>query len=326
MKTHSVAVIIVNWNHGDYINKCLDSLLGQGFKDFEISLVDNGSNDGSIQGVVEEYPGVSCHQFPTNTGFCHAFNWGVKHTNSEFVLSLNPDVFLRSGFLKEIVVAIRNDDQIGIVSPKLLQFKNPAILDSTGLFINRYRRPYDRGQGEMDKGQYDGSDLIFGACGAAALYRRAMLEDIALGDDYLDEDFFAYYEDADIAWRAQQRGWKCKYAPKAIATHVRGYGDTLRKSRKSLKMNAGARLALRNRYFMTLKNDSLKYFLLDLPMIFFAELSRLFYMTLFAPHSLLGFKDFLLGYENALKKRRLIRQRKIVDDGSIRVWFVPQHR
>ena len=302
----------------------MDSLIEQDFKDFEICVVDNGSVDGSIQSIEKEYPEVCCHQFPENKGFCDAFNWGVHHSNSEYVLSLNPDVFVKIGFLKEIVDSICTDEQIGIISPKLLQFENPEILDSTGLFINRYRRPYDRGQGEVDRGQYDDFDVIFGACGAAAMYRRSMLEDIVFGDEYFDEDFFAYYEDADLAWRAQLRGWKCKYAPKAIATHVRGYGDTLRKRRRSIQNNYGARLALRNRYFMILKNDSMKYLLLDFPMIVIAELSRLFYMIFFTPHALLGLRDFLFGFRTALKKRKSIHQRKTVDDTSIRVLFGPQ--
>lgn len=324
MKTSLVSVIIVNWNHGQYITQCLDSLIEQDFKDFEIRVVDNGSVDGSLQSVEKEYPEVCCHQFSKNKGFCQAFNWGVHHSNSEYVLSLNPDVFVKRGFLQEIVDSICTDEQIGIVSPKLLRFEDPEILDSTGLFINRYRRPYDRGQGEVDRGQYDDFDVIFGACGAAALYRRSMLEDIVFRDEYFDEDFFAYYEDADLAWRAQLRGWKCKYAPKAIATHVRGYGDTLRKRRKSIQNNYGARLALKNRYFMILKNDSMKSFLLDFPMIVIAELSRLFYMTIFTPHALLGLRDFLFGFRAALKKRKSIRQRKTVDDASIRVLFGPQ--
>jgi GT2 family glycosyltransferase len=208
-----------------------------------------------------------------------------------------------------------------MVSPKLLQFDLPTILDSTGLFINRYRRPYDRGQGEIDINQYDTLLQVFGACGAAALYRRSMLTDIALEDEYFDEDFFSYYEDADLAWRAQMRGWHGRFAPRAVATHVRGLGDTLRKRKEPLKDAYGPRLALRNRYLMTIKNDALRYFLLDMPLILITELPRLLYAALFAPDVLMGLMDLVHGFKSALLKRKQIRNRQIVSDNTIRLWF-----
>jgi GT2 family glycosyltransferase len=324
VQSPSVSVIIVNWNHDQYLKLCLDSLLAQKYEKFDINIVDNGSRDGSPQRIANDYPDINCWIFPNNRGFSWAFNWGVNHTNSEFVLSLNPDVFVRQDFLQEMVNAMCQDDSVGIVSAKLLRVDDPTILDSTGLFINRYRRPYDRGQGEFDLGQYDTSSKIFGACGAAALYRRSMLVDIALEDEYFDEDFFSYYEDADLAWRAQLRGWNGRYAPRAVATHVRGWGDTLRKRKDPNKDNYGPRLALRNRYLMTVKNDTLKYFLFDFPMILITELPRLFYMAIYAPENLMGMKDFVFGIKSALNKRKLIRKRRIIDDATLRSWFEPQ--
>lgn len=324
MGSPSVSIIIVNWNHGQYLKDCLDSLLAQDYKEFNISIVDNGSQDGSPQWIVNDYPDLSCWKFPNNMGFSKAFNWGVDHTNSEFVLSLNPDVFVRQDFLDEMVRAMSQENRVGIVSPKLLRDDDPRIIDSTGLFINRYRRPYDRGQGETDSGQYDASLQVFGACGAAALYRRSMLADVALEGEYFDEDFFSYYEDADLAWRAQLRGWGARYAPGAVATHVRGWGDTLRKRRASIKKDSGPRLALRNRYLMAVKNDALKYFLIDFPMIFIMELPRLFYMAVLSPETLKGLKDLGLGWKSALKKRKVIRNRRTVDDITLRSWFKPQ--
>jgi GT2 family glycosyltransferase len=302
----------------------LDSLLAQEYKEFEISIVDNGSRDGSPQWIADNYPEINCWTFSNNEGFSKAFNWGVNHTNGEFVLSLNPDVFVRQDFLQELINVMCQDDGIGIVSPKLLRDDEPSLLDSTGLFINRYRRPYDRGQGEADDGQYDTILNVFGACGAAALYRRSMLTDVAVEGEYFDEDFFSYYEDADLAWRAQLRGWDARYASLAVATHVRGWGDTLRKRRNSIKNDYGPRLALRNRYLMVVKNDSLKYFLLDFLMIFIKEVTRLFYMAIFTPESLRGLIDLRLGYKSALNKRKLIRKRRIVDDTTLRFWFKPQ--
>ena len=164
--------------------------------------------------------------------------------------------------------------------------------------------------------------MVFGGCGAAALYRRAMLQDVAVDGEYLDHSFFAYCEDADLAWRAQLRGWKCVYTPGAVATHARGWGDTLRKRGRAGKGAAGPRLALRNRYLMTVKNDAWRYVLRDLPRILSAEMPRLAYAAVTRPAILAGLVDLARALPTAIHKRRQIRGRQLVSDAAIRGWFV----
>jgi GT2 family glycosyltransferase len=322
MNSTAVSVIIVNWNHGHFLGDCLDALLAQDYHQFSVTVVDNGSEDDSPDWIARHYPDIRLLRFPDNRGFSQGFNHGVNHTTGEFALSLNPDVAVKPGFISELVGALCQDERIGMAAPKLLRTNEPTVLDSTGLFIDRRRRPFDRGQGEMDRGQYDASPWVFGGCGAAVLYRRAMLDDLAVDGEYLDEDFFAYYEDADLAWRAQLLGWRCVYAPRAVATHIRGWGDALRKQGHAVKNARGPRLALRNRYLMTIKNDTPGYLLADLPLILAAELPRLAYATVTAPWVLLGLVDLLRAWPSALSKRRQIRQRRAVDDATIRHWFV----
>lgn len=321
-----VSVIIVNWNHGRFLKDCLDALLAQNYPFFDVTVVDNGSQDGSPEWVARRHPDVRLLTFPDNHGFSRAFNQGTRCTGGAFVLSLNPDVIVSPGFISEMVRSIGQDERIGMAASKLLRADAPTVLDSTGLFIDRRRRPYDRGQGEVDRDQHDrgaqGGPYVFGACGAAALYRRAMLDDLALDGEYFDEGFFAYYEDADLAWRAQLRGWRCVYAPRAVATHVRGRGDTLRKKGHAAKDSRGPRLALRNRYLMTIKNDAWGYLLVDLPLILTAELPRLAYAALTAPQVLLGILDLVRAWPSALRKRRRIRSQRTVDDAAVRRWFV----
>jgi hypothetical protein len=212
-----------------------------------------------------------------------------------------------------------------MAAPKMLRANHPHLLDSTGLLIDRRRRPYDRGQGERDHSQYDAQPDVFGPCGAAALYRREMLEDTAThsdaGDEFFDAGFFAYCEDADLAWRAQLRGWHCAYVPTAVATHVRGWGDTLRKRGHARKNDQGPRLALRNRYLMTIQNDAWRYIAADLPLMLVAELPRLAYAAFTAPKVLLALSDLIRAWPSALHKRRAIRSRRTVDDASLRHWF-----
>jgi len=321
--THSsVSAVIVSWNQRRFLDGCLDALRGQQYPHLDITVVDNGSTDGSPEWVAQHYPSVSLLGLATNLGFAHAFNQGARHARGGLVLSLNPDVIPLPNFIAEMVCAIAAESRVGMVAPKLLRADNPALLDSTGLFIDRRRRPYDRGQGEVDRGQYDTLFDVFGACGAAALYRRALLEDLAMDGQYFDEGFFAYCEDADLAWRAQLRGWRCRYAPQAIATHVRGWGDTLRRRGHSAKGSTGPRLALRNRYLMTVKNDAWGYFLADLPCILAAELPRLAYAAVAMPGVWLAIPDLLRALPATLRKRRQIRQRRTVSDAAIRRQFV----
>jgi GT2 family glycosyltransferase len=331
-----VSVVIVNWNHGRFLPDCLDALLAQDYPAFKVLVVDNGSSDGSPEWVAGRYSQaatVDLVRFPENRGFCFALNQGIERTNGAFVLSLNPDVTVRPGFLSALVGAIQQASPkgprsvagmaaAGMAAPKLLRADNPARLDSTGLFVDRRRRPYDRGQGQIDTGQYDHCPYVFGACGAAALYRRTMLEDVASDGEYMDESFFAYYEDADLAWRAQLRGWRCVFAAQAVATHMRGAGDMLRKRGHAPKQRHGPRLALRNRYLMTLKNDSWHHFLADSPPILAAELPRLAYAALTMPTVLLGLVDLVRTWPTAARKRRQISRRRLVDDATIRRWFV----
>jgi GT2 family glycosyltransferase len=344
MQDPRVSVVIVNWNQGHLLKSCLDALLAEDYAPLDITVVDNGSSDGSTTWLASHFPAVQLRAFSQNRGFARAFNWGARHTEGDFVLSLNPDTVVRSGFVRELVRAaaqsggegpprseptlvgeptpVGGPTPVGVVSPKLLWAADVARLDSTGLFVDRRRRPYDRGQGEVDRGQYDTWLSVFGACGAAALYRRVMLEDLALGGQYLDEDFFAYYEDADLAWRAQLRGWSGAYAPNAVAVHARGWGDTLRKAGHAAKDATGPRLALRNRYLMTIKNDAFGYFLVDLPRIVAGEIPRLGYTAVTRPQALLGLADLVRALPSTMRKRRQIRSRQLVDDGTIRHWFV----
>jgi GT2 family glycosyltransferase len=322
MDKQRISVIIVSWNHAPLLESCLEALLGQGYPSLDVTVADNGSSDGSLDLIAARLNGVQPAQSPDNRGFSAAFNHVVSRTDGPFVLSLNPDVKLRPNFLSSLVDAASRHQRVGMVAPKLLRASDSRILDSTGLFMNRSRRPYDRGQGEFDRGQYDRDRFVFGACGAAALYRRSMLDDVLLGGEYFDEDFFTYCEDADLSWRAQLKGWRCAYEPQAVATHDRGWGDTLRKQGRVPKNSTGPRLAMRNRYLMTLKNDLPTHFLVDLPWILGSELPRLAYAALRRPGVLLALLDLIRMSPQALSKRKDIHNGRNVADTAVRRWFL----
>ena len=314
-----VSVIIVTWNHAPHVPACLEALAAQSYPELEVIVVDNASQDGSAAWVRTLYPLVRVLEQTHNLGFAAGFNRGAALARGEWLLSVNPDLKPAADFVRQLVQAVRADPGLGLAAPKLMRADDLQRLDSTGLFLDRCRRPYDRGQMQLDSGQYDSSLDVFGACGAAALYRRAMLEDISVQGEFFDEDFFAYGEDADLSWRARLRGWTACYVPLAVASHVRGWGDTLRK--RPDPNSLGPRLALRNRYLMSIKNDRFAYWLRDLPLILLAELPRLAYMLFVRPAALLGLVDLLRLAPAALRKRRIIRASQKVPDAELRHWF-----
>lgn len=316
--SEKASAIVVSWNHATCLPACLEALANQTYPGLEVIVVDNASQDGSAEWVRSHHPEVRLLEQERNLGFAAGFNCGARAARGAWLLSINPDLIPEPDFVSQLIAAAKADPRVGMVAPKLLRSDDARRLDSTGLFIDRRRRPYDRGQMQVDNGQYDQPEEVFGACGAAALYRRAMLDDLSPNGEYFDEDFFAYCEDADLAWRARLCGWTCRYEPRAVARHVRGWGDTLRRPGGD---SNGPRLALRNRYLMMIKNDSLIYWLSDLHLILLAELPRLAYMAIARPKALLGLVDLLRLAPGAFRKRRRMAASKASHAG-VRPWFM----
>ena len=220
-----VSILITTYNSASRLKACLESVLQQEFSEREIIVVDNASSDGT-RAVLQEFETRARVIYnDTNRGFSGGQNQAMAHARGDWLLSLNPDVLLGPGFLSKLVEAGESDPRIGTVCGKLLRWgpggELTDIVDSTGIYFLRNLRHLDRGSGEVDRGQYEAPEYVFGATGAAALYRRAMVEDISSGGEFFDDDFFAYREDADVAWRAQLMGWSCLYIPEAVAWHVR---------------------------------------------------------------------------------------------------------
>lgn len=213
-----VSVIIVNYNGKVYLDDCITSLIEQTYPAIEIVLVDNGSNDDSIDHVKKKYPFVKIIDNKENLGFVKGVNIGINHARGEFIATLNNDTRVVPGWVEELVVAINSGKNIGMCASKMLFMKYPELINSTGICISRSGACWDRGMFERDKGQYDIITEVFGPCAGAAMYRKNMLEEIGLFDD----DFYAYMEDADLAFRGRLAGWKCLYVPKAVVYHVHG--------------------------------------------------------------------------------------------------------
>ena len=214
-----VSVLIPNWNGARLLPLCLRALQAQTFRDFEIVVVDNASTDDSLTLLTRDFPDVRVCALDANRFFAGAVNHGIRATTSEIVVLLNNDTEAEATWLEELIRALDANPRAGMAATKLRLFDERAKLHSAGDFYRADGVPGNRGVWEIDNGQYDGAQNpppLFGACGGACAYRRAMLDDIGL----LDEDLEFNCEDVDLNWRARLAGYDCAFAPRAIVYHM----------------------------------------------------------------------------------------------------------
>lgn len=211
-----IDIVIPNWNGREMLAACLDSLAGQSCQNFSIIVVDNGSTDGSILFVRENYPSVKLIIFEENKGFSVAVNAGIKAATSEWVFLLNNDIEVERDCLAHITDFIKENTEYDSIAVKMLDFHRRDYLDGAGDAVLRGGAGYRLGTMEKDSQFYSTSREIFGACAGAALYRKRFFQIAGLFDD----DFFAYLEDVDLNFRARHRGLRCFYLSRAIVYHI----------------------------------------------------------------------------------------------------------
>ncbi len=253
-----VSITIVTWNSAQYLSDCFVSIRSQDYRDFEVIIVDNASSDGTWALLQEVGPQWRVIHNQSNVGFAGGQNQAIRASAGEWVLCLNPDVVLSPDFVRQLVAAGEAHWDAGCLCGKLLRWNSASeqhktnVIDSTGIYFTRNMRHLDRGAEEPDKGQYDRPQYVFGASGAAAMFRRKFIEAISVEGQFFDEEFFAFREDADLAWRAQVMGWKCLYVPHAVAWHVRRVTPE-RRADLPLVINWHS---VKNRFLMRGKNAS----------------------------------------------------------------------
>lgn len=224
MTTPKVSVVIIDFNSGKYIFKCLEHVKAQTHPNIEVMVVDNASSDGSSEKLAEmaNRNEIRYCRSDINWGSSKANNFGIRNTSGEYILILNADAFLGSEYIKHCIEGITSNPEVGTVVGKLVSSRDASIIDCAGVALFREGIALDRGMREKDVGQYNKAEFVAGACCAAALYSRRMLEMVRVKEEYYDEDFFAFYEDVDLSIRALLLGWKTLYIPDAVAEHVRG--------------------------------------------------------------------------------------------------------
>lgn len=253
-----ITVIIPNYNGIKYLKECLTSLFMQDddTPQYEVLIVDNASADGSIEQAENLFPQVRVIRLQENTGFCHAVNVGIQASKAPYVLLLNNDTKVKTGFIKSLYNAIERDEKIFSVSAKMLMWDRPDLVDGAGDQYNVLGWAYARGKGKPAS-QYTQSKEVFSACGGAVLYRRSILDKIGL----FDELHFAYLEDLDLGYRARIHGYRNVYEPKAQVLH---YGSASTGSRYN---EFKTKLSSANNVYVVYKNMPILQLLWNVPFL-----------------------------------------------------------
>ncbi len=224
----SISVVIVNWNRRELLRLCLHSLEKQTVKPIEVIVVDNGSTDGSVDMIRDQFSSTLVIQNQTNLGFCAANNQGIAIARGDFVALLNNDAEADPAWLSALAAVFDNRPDVGMAASKILVHSDPARIDKVGHLIFLDGQNRGRGTGQLDQGQFDRVEEVIWPDGCAAMYRREMLNRIG----GFDEDFFAYADDAELGLRARIAGWSCLYAPGARVFHHRGTTLGLQSTRR----------------------------------------------------------------------------------------------
>ena len=283
-------IIIPNYNGLSFMEPCFESLKEQTVRDFKVLVVDNGSTDGSVEWLKE-------HRVPSiflkeNTGFSGAVNTGIRATDTPYVLLLNNDTRVEPGFVAAMERAMDQSPKIFSVSSRMIQMYHPELLDDAGDMYSILGWAYQRGVGRSVN-LYQKSCRVFSACAGAAIYRRAVFDEIGL----FDELHFAYLEDIDVGWRAKLYGYDNVYCPDAAVYHV---GSGTSGSRyNSFKV----RLAARNCIYLNYKNMPGWQILLNAPFL----LAGIFVKYLFFVKNGFG-RDYVSGLKEGIRTRKQCRR------------------
>lgn len=332
-----VSINLVTLNGKEYLPFCLKSIFNQSFQDFSLLIIDNHSTDDTVEYLKENWPKVKVVAHKENRGFCQAHNEAIIWTNSDYVLILNQDVILGVNFLIECLKFLEENEKAGGAMGKLLRLDTNLsnnkiqVIDSTGLEIFKNHQIIDRGTGEKNRGQFNKIEEVFGISGACCMFKRKALEDAKISSvEYFDEDYFAYKEDVDLSWRLRLYGWKLFYLPQAKAYHKRVAFTEAGLPALPTKQTVIIRrqkpqiinfLSYKNHLLTIVKNEFLSNLILYAPFIFFYEFKKMIWILFFEPATLKAIFVFFQQLPSALKKRRIIMNKKKIKAKEIRKWY-----
>jgi GT2 family glycosyltransferase len=303
-----VSIVVVNWNGADVLPRCLETLTAQVYENYEIIVVDNGSNDHSVDDLDSLWPDIKVIRLEKNKGFAVANNIGARLARGTWLALVNNDAFPEPDWLAVLIEAARKHPDFSFFGSRLVQFDDSRLLDGTGDVFHvsglAWRRHYNHHVKSVDHKVEE----VFGPCAAAALYSREAFWQVG----GLEEDFFSYHEDVDLAFRLRLSGHRCLYIPNAVVRHV---GSASSGKRSDLSVYYGHR----NLVWSYFQNMPSALFWKYLPAHLFVNLTFLLYYSLRGqPGAIWRAKwDALRGLPGALKKRRSIQDQRKVDISEI---------
>lgn len=315
-----VSIVLVTWNSAPYLRRCLDGILQQTHRDVERIVVDNASEDGSA-GLAAPHA-TRLIRNATNRGFSAAVNQALAVAEGELVLLVNPDCYLAPDYAERLAVLFTSAE-VGSATGLLLRAAGPEIvptgeIDSMGIRMTRSGRHFDLHQGEP-AGSVEAREPfeVFGVSGAAAMYRTKFLRETSVDGEAFDEDFFAFREDADLAWRGRLSGWRALCEPRAVAHHVRRVTPETRRSLSpAINMHS-----VKNRFLLRLKNEGAYLAIRNAPFELPRDLVVLLASLTVEPTSLPAFGWLWRNRQRVMAHRREIQRRRSVTDRELARWF-----
>jgi GT2 family glycosyltransferase len=287
--TPLVSVAVVNWNGDKYIHRCLEHVFAQSHRELDVIVVDNGSTDGSLEKIKARY-GDRCRYIENagNVGYSPGMNQAMAAAKGEFIVQLNSDACLHEDFISNSLARMRADQRIGSIGGRVFQWDGDELTNQLrkaegGRYYWRKRFQVRANESEPNEA------LSFGPASCFPLLRMSALNDVlATSGHYFDDRFFAGWEDNDLWFRMQLRGWKCLFIPEAYGWHV-GSGSAEKNTTFFTKNVEYRTRILRNRLFIIVKNLPAGVFLRLFPYLVVGELAMVPYFLLRSPSSIPAF-------------------------------------
>jgi GT2 family glycosyltransferase len=319
------SLFLITWNSAPFLQRCLAGIAQQTYRDLELIHIDNGSSDDCAAIVRAAFPDARQILNNDNRGFAAAVNQGIAASKGDYIVLCNPDAFLAGDYVERVIAALEAaGDDFGMATGKLMRAAGREIaptdcVDSKGIRMTRTGRHFDIGQGRRDGEDDRGIRQleVFGVSGAAAVYSRRFIDDVSIDGEFLDEDFFSYREDADVAWRGRLLGWRALYVPDAVAWHVR---TVTPRARRSLSP-AVNRDSVKNRFLLRLKNEGLYLALRNAPFEIPRDLVTIAAIFTIERTSLPALQWLWKNRRRIMQKRRAIQRRRRVSDRALAGWF-----
>jgi GT2 family glycosyltransferase len=309
-----VSVVVVTWNSAPYLPRCLAGISQQTHRDLELIVVDNASDDDSVALAA----GATIIRNETNAGFARGVNQGIAAARGEFVLLVNPDAFLMPDYVERLIAALdAAGESFGAATGRLMKARGTSIepsggIDSQGIRMTRTGRHLDIGDPLRESGE------VFGVSGAAAMYTMSFVRAVSVFGEFFDEDFFAYREDADVAWRGRLMGWRALYVADAVAYHVRRVTPERRRELPAAINMHG----VKNRFLLRLKNEGLYLAIRNAPFELTRDLVVIVAAFTIERSSLPALTWLWKNRRRIMEKRRASQSRRRVSDRDLAGWFV----